>query len=112
MRPLPDAYLVNNAFKYGSAETQVTIRASVRGNEATLSVKNEGNPLSEEEQRTLFDPYRRSKSAEEGDQIGWGLGLTLVRGMMEAHGGSVRVTSSLADGTVFTLTLPLLNPAR
>lgn len=48
----------------------------------------------------------RSRSAQEGSKTGWGLGLTLVKGIMDAHGGTVEVTSSDAGGTVFTLKIP------
>jgi CheY-like chemotaxis protein len=54
----------------------------------------------------LFEPYWRTAAAESSGQLGWGLGLTLVRGFSESHGGSVNVISSIEQGTTFTITLP------
>src|SRR5438093_9504391 len=54
-----------------------------------------------------FEPVARTRSAQTGSARGWGLGLTLVHGCAEAHGGRVRVDSDAATGTTFTLELPL-----
>ena len=83
-----------------------------------IGVTNHGSPLDPEDLASLFDPYRRTKSAIEGHQQGWGLGLPLVRGVVEAHGGTVEVRSGPLElagfGTTFTLepsmdTRPYLN---
>lgn len=98
--------LASNAIKYGSAYGRVLVTIEDRGEEVSLSVHNEGNPLSPEDQTNLFEPYIRAASARASGQKGWGLGLTLVRGVAQAHGGSVRVSSSPAAGTTFTVTFP------
>ncbi|MEO7163383.1 MAG: ATP-binding protein, partial [Bdellovibrionia bacterium] len=54
-----------------------------------------------------FEPFHRTHSATLSGRKGWGLGLTLVRGVTEAHGGTVAVTSTLHEGTSFTITLPI-----
>jgi len=99
--------LTSNALKYGTEDTPVTITARTQDGRARLTVHNVGNPLSPEEQRKIFEPFARAMSAQAGAQVGWGLGLTLVRGCVEAHGGRVSVESSAEAGTVFTLDLPL-----
>jgi signal transduction histidine kinase len=68
-------------------------------------VHNEGNVISESDQKTLFQQFRRTEDAHLGDKKGWGLGLTLVRGIVEAHGGTVKVQSTLSEGTIFRVTL-------
>ena len=99
--------LTTNGIKYGAARTPVTITARRVDGRVRISIHNEGAPLSAEDQRRIFEPFARARSAEASSQVGWGLGLTLVRGCAEAHGGSVSVESSAEAGTTFTLEVPL-----
>ncbi len=100
--------LCNNAIKYGSNERSVAVRISREGSEhVMISVHNWGNPIAPHDQATLFQQYRRTDSAMAGKQRGWGLGLSLVRGLAEAHGGEVRVESSPEKGTTFFVKLPI-----
>jgi signal transduction histidine kinase len=71
-----------------------------------ISVSNEGSYISDEEQKSLFQPFQRAPTAEVSKIKGWGIGLTLVKSVTEAHGGSVSVRSDVTLGTVFTVTLP------
>ena len=98
--------LVSNAVKYGAPKQPITISVAVCGDGARASVHNLGEPLSAEELPSLFDPFYRSTTARAGANIGWGLGLTLVRGCAEAHGGHARVSSD-QTGTTFSIELPL-----
>jgi signal transduction histidine kinase len=81
------ANLGSNAAKYGSqgADVVFSVARSERGG-PRLSVHNEGNPLTPEELAHIFQPFSRTASAEAGGSRGWGLGLTLVKGTVEAHG--------------------------
>ncbi|HZH13749.1 MAG TPA: PAS domain-containing protein [Archangium sp.] len=94
-----------NAVKYGAAGKCVTVTLTRAGQGAELQVHNEGPPIPSEELRDLFEPFRRAQSAQAGGQKGWGLGLTLVKGLAEAHGGSVSVSSTAESGTTFTVRL-------
>ncbi|MFY0527474.1 sensor histidine kinase [Archangium gephyra] len=58
------------------------------------------------EQQQLFQYFARTKSAEASGKKGWGIGLTLVKGVAEAHGGSVHVESTPEQGTTFRVRLP------
>lgn len=98
--------LVGNAIKYGDRDTPVTIAIAARGDRVTLAVHNHGRPLSVREQRHIFAPYSRGHRPEDGACQGWGIGLALVRGTAEAHGGFVRVRSSAGEGTTFIVDLP------
>jgi signal transduction histidine kinase/DNA-binding response OmpR family regulator len=99
--------LAINAVKYGAADKPITISAKHEGAGVELSVHNYGPVIASEDQTRIFDPFARTRQTQSGQQIGWGLGLTLVRGCAEAHGGTITVQSSTASGTTFTLRLPL-----
>lgn len=71
-----------------------------------ITVHNEGVALTEQDIPGLFELFGRGKSVEGGTQSGWGLGLTVVKGVVEAHNGQVRVESRERQGTSFILTLP------
>jgi signal transduction histidine kinase len=96
--------LVSNALKYGAKDAPVEVRVAARSDGVDVTVHNEGAPIPEDKQATLFEPFMRT--AGSGAPGGWGLGLTLVRGAAESHGGSVGVDSAPGRGTTFTLRLP------
>jgi signal transduction histidine kinase len=96
--------LAANAVKYGDKKASITFKTAQIGSNVTLSVHNHGNPISVEDQSILFKQFRRSQSAK--DQDGWGLGLSVVKGLTEAHRGKVGVESLEGRGTTFTVELP------
>lgn len=98
--------LSNNAIKYGSPNTPVIITLEQDEKNVFICVQNEGDPISSEDQKSLFKQFRRTEKADKSHNKGWGIGLTLVRGVAEAHGGNVTVKSEPQIGTVFTVTLP------
>jgi signal transduction histidine kinase len=98
--------LCNNAIKYGASNSPVTVSLHHQGAEIQISVSNLGDVISAEDQNKLFMHFKRGEKAESGSTKGWGLGLTLVQGVAEAHGGSVTVSSN-ADATTFTVCLPI-----
>jgi signal transduction histidine kinase len=99
--------LLGNAVKYGSPTAPITVLLSQTGEKVQIAVHNEGPVLTSDEQLTVFEPFKRTPSAEAGGKVGWGLGLTLVRGIAKAHGGSVEVQSGQGRGTTFTIELPI-----
>jgi signal transduction histidine kinase len=96
--------LATNAVKYSTPDTAITITIQQSDSKVILSVHNQGNPIALNEQDTLFQQFRRKKSAE--TQVGWGLGLTVVKGITESHSGTVRIESSDEKGTSFIIELP------
>jgi signal transduction histidine kinase len=99
--------LATNAVKYGAPNQPITVTVGHADGWAKVAVHNHGRVIAKEEQARLFEPFARAQSLPAGAQAGWGLGLTLVRGCAEAHGGRVEVESDAAAGTTFTLLLPL-----
>jgi signal transduction histidine kinase len=97
--------LVTNAVKYGDPLSKVTISLERRDGHAIIGVHNHGKEIALEDQETLFDSFRRASTGAQ--TRGWGLGLALVKGIVEAHEGRILVESSKAQGTTFTLLIPI-----
>ena len=100
------ANLLANALRYGSADSPVRIASQRHGGYLDIRVTNQGEPIAPEHLPRLFDRFYRCdpSRAQPGDS--GGLGLAIVRSIMQLHGGTVRVESS-ADGTCFTLSFPV-----
>ncbi|WP_426749720.1 GAF domain-containing sensor histidine kinase [Myxococcus sp. Y35] len=98
--------LASNAAKYGAPGPPIEILLERNEQQVTLQVRNQGTPIAADELQTIFKPFHRTRSATESSAKGWGLGLPLVKGLAEAHGGTATVTSSAEEGTCFTITLP------
>lgn len=96
--------LINNAVKYGSGNR---VQISTRENREclVLSVRNTGNPITQEQRVRIFEYLRRDNSAS--SVTGWGIGLSFVKAVAEGHGGHVSVDSSIESGTTFSIRVPL-----
>jgi signal transduction histidine kinase len=97
--------LLDNACKYSTPHTTVTLRAVQSHDRVQIAVHNFGDPIPEEDQPTLFKAFRRTMVAQRSGKAGWGLGLVQVQAVAEAHGGGVGVESDATNGTTFTLDL-------
>ena len=96
-----------NAVKYGDTYSTITVNAARSEQNMTISIHNYGPPIPQNELETIFDPFQRASKATTLHRTGWGIGLTLVKGICEAHGGTVSVQSQLTIGTTFTLSIPI-----
>lgn len=96
--------LANNAIKYGQKDKIVTLSLSQSAESATLKVHNYGKVISDEDKAIFFQQYRRSRTSNK--ELGWGLGLTVVKGMVDAHKGTIEVESEEGKGTTFIINLP------
>ncbi len=97
--------LAMNGIRFGAAGAPLTISVRRGAEGAELAVHNDGPGLSEEDKQSLFRPFALPRSGR-GDPPGWGLGLTLVWGCADAHGGRVEVESTPGNGTTVRLALP------
>ena len=103
--------LLVNAVKYTPDGGQISIRASREGNQVAIAVKDNGIGLSPQMQTQVFDLFTQAEQGIERAQGGLGIGLTLVRRLVERHGGSVSVTSDGPHrGSEFTVRLPAIEP--
>jgi len=98
--------LVDNAIKYNRPGGSVTISLTTVGNKARLRVADTGLGIAAADVARIFDCFYRADSAREQGK-GFGLGLCLVKSIVEAHGGRVEVSSEPGQGSIFTLVLPL-----
>jgi signal transduction histidine kinase len=105
--------LLANAVKYGGADRWVGVRAEHAGGrhpEIRITVSDHGAGIPPADLPHIFEPFYRGSDAVAGQVHGNGLGLSLVRRIAIAHGGSVAVSSKPNAGTTFTLTLPAAPP--
>lgn len=102
--------LGSNAVKYGAPKSLITLSAKDLGDSLELEVHNSGTPILPENLETIFEKYNRTESAQSGPQKGWGIGVTLVKGFTEAHGGRIHVESSAENGTRFIMRIPRHTP--
>ena len=98
--------LLENAAKYSPPGSPIRISAEESANEISISVADRGAGIDELEQALIFDKFYRGKDKRTAVQ-GTGMGLAIARAVIDAHGGTIRVTSQLGQGSVFTFTLPL-----
>ncbi|GAB5545581.1 MAG: hypothetical protein SangKO_053410 [Sandaracinaceae bacterium] len=94
--------LVMNAIQAQPDGGEVVIALESEGEDVRLSVRDRGIGLDEEAKRRLFEPFFTTKDVGEGT----GLGLSVVHGIVEEHGGKVAVAEAEGGGTVFTVTIP------
>lgn len=100
--------LINNAVKYGSSDTPISVTLrETSGQRVALMIHNYGSEMNQEETRTLFELFKRTGSARASGKKGWGIGLTLVKGIVTAHGGEISVESAVGSGTTFIVVLPV-----
>lgn len=100
------ANLIDNAIKYSPEDSSIIVDAVLRERHVELIVADEGHGIAQSEQARIWDRlYRGDRSRSER---GLGLGLSLVRAIAVAHGGTVAVRSAPGDGATITIRLPLI----
>jgi signal transduction histidine kinase len=102
--------LIANAVKYAPKRSAIRIHAHRQGACLVIDVADEGIGIAAEHQADLGKPFFRVKSEETRGIAGTGLGLALVYRIVAAHGGHVQVSSTLGEGTTFSIRLPAPTP--
>jgi signal transduction histidine kinase len=99
--------LLDNAIKYSSGGATVTIRLGHEGsNVVRVEVADTGPGIATDDLPHIFEPMYRGSSAAIRASLGTGLGLTIVKTILEQHGATISVQSTLGEGTTFTFRLP------
>ena len=105
--------LLHNALKFTPADGKVFVSLAMEGEQARLEVQDDGCGIDPTLLPALFQPFSQGPQAIDRRQGGLGLGLALVKGLVELHGGTVRACSAgPGQGTRFTLLLPLAIPRQ
>lgn len=103
--------LISNAIKYTPAQGQVRVTLEEESGWAIAAVEDSGIGIAAEDLPWIFDDFFRTSQAKQVEPRGTGLGLPLVKQIVEKHGGSVGVESALGRGSRFTFRLPLAMPS-
>lgn len=99
--------LIRNAIAYTPAGGRITLSAEKHGDTLSLSVSDTGPGITPEDQERIFKPFESTKTQREDGRNGAGLGLTLVRNIVDLHGGKIDLQSTVGEGTVISLRIPL-----
>lgn len=105
--------VIDNAVKYGGDRRWIGIRANTKpngqGGTVEITVSDRGIGIPESDLPHIFEPFYRGREVVAAQVHGNGLGLSLVKNIVEAHGGTIAVTSVPGQGSSFSLTLPAAN---
>lgn len=104
--------LLDNAIKFSSGQIVVEVIVERDKKNLFLKVRDNGIGIHKEDLNRIFEKFYRGKNAPSHISTGTGLGLTLVRQIIEAHGGEVSVESNVGSGSTFTLILPIKNKIK
>jgi signal transduction histidine kinase len=103
--------LVDNAVKFIDDGGKLTLRVKAEGTFCAFSITNTGTGISEEDLPHVFDKFYKTDKSRSMDKTGAGLGLYIVKNIINLHGGEISVRSGGGE-TEFALTLPLANPGK
>ncbi|HSP87862.1 MAG TPA: HAMP domain-containing sensor histidine kinase, partial [Ignavibacteriaceae bacterium] len=99
--------LISNAIKYSGEKKKICIRTFNENGFGCIEVQDSGIGISQEELKNIFEPFFRSKYLKGKKVGGTGIGLSIVKHIMDAHKGKIEVKSELGKGSCFTLLFPL-----
>jgi signal transduction histidine kinase len=98
--------LLDNAVKYSPDCNTVWIQAKCTEDRVVVCVRDQGLGIARSEQERIFEKFYRAADAKGSGARGTGLGLTMVRHIVTAHGGTLQVNSQLGAGSTFSILLP------
>jgi len=99
--------LLDNAIKYTPEKSEIFVNAEIVRDNVRISVRDNGIGISPESKKYIFDKFFRVHTGNLHDVKGFGLGLSYVKAMVDAHRGRIKVDSELGKGSTFTVILPL-----
>jgi two-component system phosphate regulon sensor histidine kinase PhoR len=102
--------LLDNAIKYTEPRRRITLGLKIEKHNAVITVADTGRGIPAEDLPHIFERfYRRSGKTSDRSATGFGLGLSIVKWIVDAHGGKIEAESEMGSGTTFTVKLPLLD---
>ncbi len=100
--------LIENAIKYSPTGAKISVETSLNGTDAEIVITDSGYGISLADQEQIFEAFFRSRTEENWEVPGTGLGLALVKRIISMHGGSVTLKSEIGVGSSFKIILPIL----
>ncbi len=104
--------LLHNAYKYSGAEKRIEIRAGTRNGGVDIEVEDHGVGIAKRDRKKVFERFYRVDNLLTRQTAGSGLGLSISRRIVEAHGGKLLLRSELGKGSTFTMHLPAAPEAQ
>ena len=98
--------LLHNAAKFTPKGGSIQVEATCEGAIATIKIYNDGDGLTDEQLSSLFTLYYRTEKSKREKRAGYGLGLFIVKMLVEAQAGTIEARSELGEGVTFMLRLP------
>ena len=99
-------HLLENANQYSPPDQPITVTAESNGDFVTTSVADRGSGIEDPEQSLIFEKFYRGRDQRYSVE-GTGMGLPIAKAIVEAHGGTISLTSQRGQGSVFSFTLPI-----
>ena len=103
--------LLGNAVKFSEPGSTVVVDAVVRGHQIALQVRDHGRGIPPDMLEAVFERFQQVDASDAREKGGTGLGLAIVRTIVQRHGGRVEVTSTVGEGSCFSIVLPIMSQA-
>ena len=99
--------LLDNALKYGNGQSKIDLNLTASDDHLDFSIRDYGIGIAKEYQQKIFEKFFRVPTGDVHDIKGYGLGLNYVAGVVQKHGGTIRVESEIGKGSLFKIRLPI-----
>jgi len=104
--------LVDNAIKYSREKLMIRVQTLRTGKNISIRIEDNGIGMTKETQRRIFEKFYRAHTGNVHNVKGFGLGLSYVKSVVDAHNGRIKVESTVGKGTIFTLEIPLIRQEK
>lgn len=101
--------LLDNAIKYNIKDGYIKVSLSSTNKNISMQIENSSEGMREDECKKIFDRFYRADESRNSQNGGYGIGLSIAKGIIEQHHGEIEVTSQLNTSTIFTITLPIFD---
>jgi len=101
--------LLSNAIKFSPDESIISVTTKQIGDQALFEVKDQGRGLPEGQKDRVFERYHQVDGTADAEKKGSGLGLTICKALVEAHGGTIGATNNENSGSTFWFRIPIQN---